>query len=233
MLLQRQNIDINVADSGEQIALFHAVKAGNEKATGLLLNCPDSEANVLDRNYLTLLWHAGSQGHVAVVNKLLWCSIIEFCPQNERLSPLIAADECYHTIFKVLLESGKVNHNATDPEGRSALWYAVRRYSCAAVRLLIKSRVGARRQDVDGVTPLDLAVVQGDEDLVQMLPKTTAYHRALCRAALTGRANIVQLLLDDCADIKGEHYYGQTPLDLAKKAGHVDVETVLPKHRPL
>ena len=121
MLLQRQNIDINVADPGEQIALFYAAKAGNDKATGLLLNCPDIEANVLDRNYLTPLWHAGSQGLVAVVNKLLWCPIIEFCPQNERLSPLIAVvDERYHTIFKVLLESGKVNHHATDSEGRSA-----------------------------------------------------------------------------------------------------------------
>ena len=52
-------------------------------------------------------------------------------------------------------------------------------------------------------------------------------------AASTGRANIVRLLPDHGADISGKDYYGRTPLDRAEKAGHIDVEEVLLKHRPL
>lgn len=66
-----------------------------------------------------------------------------------------------------------------------------------------------------------------------MLLKVTAPHQVLCLAASTGRANIVQLLLDHGADIDEEDDYGRTPLDRARKAGHVDVEGALLKYRSL
>ncbi|KAJ1713239.1 hypothetical protein NYO67_4571 [Aspergillus flavus] len=234
LLLQRQDIDINMADAASQTALFHATKAGNEQATGLLLNRPDLKAHVLDANYVTPVWYAAAGGHEGVVNQLLQCPLIEFRPRNERLSPLITAvDKCHHSVFEILLLSGKVDQHAADPEGRSALWYAVRRRNYAAVQLLIESGVDAGRPGVDGTTPLSLAVAQGDEDLVRMLLKVTASYRLLCLAASTGRAHIVQLLLDHGADIDEEDDYGRTPLDRARKAGHVDVEEVLLKYRSL
>ena len=179
MLLQRQNIDINVADSGGQTALFRAAKAGNEQATGLPLNCPDIEENILDGDYLT---RYGMQ-----FLKVMWLLSTSSFGVRSSISSrrmnvyhhIAAVDECYHTIFKVLLVSGTVNRHAADPEGRSALWYAVRRHNCAAVRPLIKSHENVGRQDVDGVTHLDLAVAQGDDDIVRIILKLTAQHRAL------------------------------------------------------
>ena len=52
-------------------------------------------------------------------------------------------------------------------------------------------------------------------------------------APSTGRANIVQLLPDHGANISDKDYYGRTPLDCAERAGYIDVEEVLLKHRPL
>ncbi|PLB48211.1 ankyrin, partial [Aspergillus steynii IBT 23096] len=85
-------------------------------------------------------------------------------------SPLIIAlDKGHYSIFKALLESGKFDHDATDAGGRSALGYAVRRRNYEAVRLLIESGVDAGRQEAAGITPLNMAVAQGDEDIVRVL----------------------------------------------------------------
>jgi ankyrin repeat protein len=137
------------------------------------------------------------------------------------------------SIIMLLLRDGRVDINALDSDRWSALSYAVRRRNHAAVRRLLESGADAGIQHVDGVTPLNMAVAQGDEVIVRMFLKVTPRHRELCLAASTGRANIVQLLLDHGADINEEDYYGQTPLDRARKRGHVDIEEILLKHRSL
>ncbi|KAL3468663.1 ankyrin repeat-containing domain protein [Aspergillus californicus] len=133
----------------------------------------------------------------------------------------------------LLLRDDRVDINALDPDRWSPLSYAVRRGNRAAVRLLLESGADAGIQHVDGVTPLNMAVAQGDEVIVRMILKVTPRHRELCLAASTGRANIVRLLLDHGADVNEEDGYGRTPLDRAGKAGHVDVEEILLKHRLL
>ncbi|KAL4805683.1 hypothetical protein BDV18DRAFT_152426 [Aspergillus unguis] len=74
-------------------------------------------------------------------------------------------------------------------DGRSPLLYAVCRGNRASVRRLLESGADAGIQH-DGFTILNMAVAQGDEEL--------------CLAAYTGRANIIQLLLDHGADINEE-----------------------------
>ncbi|OJJ51921.1 hypothetical protein ASPSYDRAFT_114064, partial [Aspergillus sydowii CBS 593.65] len=131
------------------------------------------------------------------------------------------------SIMMLLLRDDRVEINALDSDGWSALSYAVRRGNRAAVRRLVESGADAGVQHVDGVTPLNMAVAQGDEVIVRIILKDTPHHRELCLAACTGRVNIVQLLLDHGADINEEDDYGRTPLDRARKAGHVDVEETL------
>ncbi|OJZ79961.1 hypothetical protein ASPFODRAFT_174892 [Aspergillus luchuensis CBS 106.47] len=110
----------------------------------------------------------------------------------------------------LLLRGGRVDTNALDSRGWSALSYAVRRGNCTTVRWLIESGADTGIQH-DGDTPHD---------------------RELCLSASTGRPNTVQLLLDHGADTNEEDYYGRTPLDRARNAGNVDVEQVLLKDRP-
>ncbi len=134
---------------------------------------------------------------------------------------------------QTVLHIAALRHDAFSIDINSALSYAVRRGSRAAVRRLLESGADAGIPHVGGVTPLNMAVAQGDEAIVRMILKDTLHHRELCLAAYTGRANIVQLLLDHGADINEEDDYGRTPLDRARKEGHVDVEETLLKHRRL
>ncbi|KAL4912573.1 hypothetical protein ASPSYDRAFT_52249 [Aspergillus sydowii CBS 593.65] len=132
----------------------------------------------------------------------------------------------------LLLRDGRVDVNALDPDGWSPLSYAIRRGNRAAVRRLLESGADMSIEH-NGFTLLSMAVAQGDEVIVRTILKDIPHHRELCLAASTGRANIVQLLLDHGADINEEDYYGRTPLDRARKEGHVDVEETLLKHRRL
>ena len=136
------------------------------------------------------------------------------------------------SIMMLLLRDGRVDVNALDPGRWSPLSYAVHRRNRAAVRRLLESGADAGIQH-DGFTLLNMAVAQGDEFIVRMILKDTPHHRELCLAASTGRANIVQLLLDHGADINEVDEYGRTSLDRARKQGHVDVEETLLKHRRL
>ncbi|GLA44643.1 hypothetical protein AnigIFM63309_004557, partial [Aspergillus niger] len=135
------------------------------------------------------------------------------------------------SIVMLLLRGGRVDTNALDSRGWSALSYAVRRGNCTTVRWLIESGADTGIQH-DGVTPLNMAVAQGDEVIVRTFLEDTPHDRELCLSASTGRPNTVQLLLDHGADTNEEDYYGRTPLDRARNAGNVDVEQVLLKDRP-
>lgn len=136
------------------------------------------------------------------------------------------------SIMMLLLRDGRVDINALDPDGWTPLSYAIRRGNRAAVRRLLESGADMSIEH-NGFTLLSMAVAQGDEAIVRTILKDIPHHRELCLAASTGRANIVQLLLDHGADINEEDYYGRTPLDRARKEGHVDVEETLLKHRRL
>ncbi|KAK1140995.1 hypothetical protein N8T08_009652 [Aspergillus melleus] len=149
--------DINALDSEGQISLFHAAKAGNDHATGLLLMRPDIEVKVLDGNSLISLRHAASRGHMAVANRLL------------QYPTIIAVDNGHHRILKALLESGNIDHHTTDADGRSALGYAVYRRNCEAVRLPIEASIDSGREDIATIAHLHMVVVQGVEDMVKAL----------------------------------------------------------------
>lgn len=151
--------------------------------------------------------------------------------QGWACTPEMAPDRPF-SIMMLLLWDGRVDINALGPGGWSPLSYAIRRGNRAAVRRLLESGADVGIEH-DGFTLLNMAVAQGDEVIVRMMLKDTPHHRELCLAAYTGRANIVQLLLDHGADINEEDDYGRTPLDRARKEGHVDGEETLLKHRRL
>jgi ankyrin repeat protein len=76
----------------------------------------------------------------------------------------------------LLLRDGRVDINALNSDRWTALSYAVRRRNHAAVRRLLESGANAGIQHVDGVTPLNMAVAQGDEIIVRLILKVTPRH---------------------------------------------------------
>ncbi|MCJ1282267.1 hypothetical protein MMC26_001590 [Xylographa opegraphella] len=106
----------------------------------------------------------------------------------------------------------------------------------ALIMKLWERGLSAESLDFMGRTPLIMAVMQGDYAIVEVLACRANVHvnaadnqrwTALHRAAATGQAAIVELLLNHNAEIGARTNRRQTPLHMAAEEGHFKVVELL------
>jgi ankyrin repeat protein len=132
----------------------------------------------------------------------------------------------------------RVDVNAVQPDGTTALHWAVDRDAQEMVRLLIRAGADVKAANRYGATPLWLASLNGNAVIMGMLLEAGADaaavsaegETALMVAARTGKLDAVEMLLSRGADpnIK-ESWRGQTALMWAAAEGHAPVIEALIK----
>src|SRR5689334_3130312 len=119
--------------------------------------------------------------------------------------------------------------NATDPDGTTALHWAVRGGDTAAVKRLLRAGAKVNAANRYGVTPLALAAMNGDAATITLLVDAGADTNAvraegetvLMTAARTGRADAVKVLIARGAKVDTtERTLGQTALMWAASENH-------------
>jgi ankyrin repeat protein len=129
--------------------------------------------------------------------------------------------------------------NAREPDGTTALHWAVRADDTEEVRRLLKA--GARAEVVNryGVTPLALAAANGNAAILDLLiaagadPNVTSSQSepVLMTATRSGSLEAVQCLLGHGADVNArEPWQGETALMWAAGANHAAVARLLLQH---
>jgi ankyrin repeat protein len=130
----------------------------------------------------------------------------------------------------------KVDVNATQPDGTTALHWAVRRDDLETVQLLIRTGAKVDASTRYGVTPLYLACVNGNTAMIDALLRAGANpnsanpggETALMTAARTGKVDAVKLLLDRGATVNArESVREQTALMWAVLENHPAVVKLL------
>ena len=166
---------------------------------------------------------------------LLWDTLL--------MSPLMMACKYGHEdIVAMLLADTRVDLNAADSEGCTALHYACRASRTSIVGLLVRARsishcdIVLDPVDNAGDTPLYLAAFLGNVGSMKMLLESgqVAVNRKaeycetplLC-AAEQGDTEAVSLLLQHGADPGQADVYGETPLQRAAHGNHEDVVRML------
>lgn len=137
--------------------------------------------------------------------------------------------------IRALLAQG-ADVNAPQPDGSTALHWAVRSGDLDTARLLIKSGAKVDLSTRYGVTPLHLASLNGQAPMIDALIRAGASpnaanpggETALMTAARTGRVDAVSLLLDRGAAVNAaESVRGQTALMWAVLENHPAVVSLL------
>ena len=130
----------------------------------------------------------------------------------------------------------RVDVNAPQADGTTALHWAASGDDSEVVEMLIRAGANAKTANRYGVTPLWLACMNGNATVIEMLLKAGAEantvlpegETALMTAARTGKLDAVKVLLGYGADVNAkEGWRGQTALMWAAAEGHPDVIQVL------
>jgi ankyrin repeat protein len=129
--------------------------------------------------------------------------------------------------------------NAPQPDGTTALHWAVRHDDVAAVDALIKAGADVKASNRYGVTPMNLAATTGDATIIRKLldsgidpnAANPGGETALMTAARTGKMDAVKLLLDRGANVNAKDIeHEQTALMWAVTENHADVVKLLLDH---
>lgn len=115
----------------------------------------------------------------------------------------------------------KVDVNAAQADGTTALHWAARWDDVATAELLIRAGANAKAVNRFGMRPIALACTNGSAAMLELLLKagedanvvvTPDGDTALMMAARTGKVDAVRVLLDHGAQVNGTNPRGQTPL---------------------
>jgi ankyrin repeat protein len=130
----------------------------------------------------------------------------------------------------------KVDVNAKQPDGMTALHWAVQRRDLAMTNLLLEAGADFAATNRTGAKPLYLAAINGDAAVMARLIDagedanailTAEGETVLMLTAYTGNPDAVKLLLDRGADANAQQFRGQTALMWAAAEGHADVVRLL------
>ena len=131
----------------------------------------------------------------------------------------------------------KADVNAPQVDGSTALHWAVERDDLEMADLLIRAGARVTAATREGVTPLQLAAINGSAPMMARLLKagvdanaalTTAGDTALMMAARTGKVDAIRVLLEAGARINAQETWGgTTPLMWAVSEGHADAVRTL------
>src|SRR5580765_4465124 len=134
----------------------------------------------------------------------------------------------------------KADVNAAQPDGTTALHWAVVWNNEEAVNLLLRAGADVKARNRYGATPLSEAVTSGSAAMVEALLKAGADAKTLTTddgetvlmtAARAGNTDVVRLLRERGADVNGrEKYKGQTALMWAAAERHPAVVKLLMEH---
>ena len=155
-------------------------------------------------------------------------------------SPL--ADAAMHRdkalVRKLLAQKAEVN--APQPDGTTALTWAVQSDDVELVDLLIAAGANVKAANLDGATPLYLASQNGNAVILERLLRAGADvngrflstgETALMEASRAGKVEAIQVLLSHKADVHAkETLRATTALMWAAAEGHADAIRVLLEH---
>eukprot|EP00871_Galdieria_phlegrea_P001415 jgi/Galph1/2274/GphlegSOOS_G919.1 len=224
-------------------ALHLAASSGYSQIVSLLLE-HGAQVDIKSAKGQTPLFHACQKGHSSIVQMLLAAGANANAQDEQQLVPLHLAALCGQAeCSKVLILEGKAQVDKKNANDITPLHYAVRGGHVEVVRCLLENGANVAPAGLGGPL-LFVAIENGDIECVKALIEyvnQTATIKLLIHkdyetndclvplalAASKGYADIVELLIQQDADIHAKSMKGWTSLELAVLNGHTACVKIL------
>ncbi len=226
-------------DGDMNTPLIVASVAGMVEAVRMLYNA-GADVNHQARDGSTGLMWAVDRGHGEVVQELLRAGADTSLRNKFGQTALIRTAVWNSNTWRnersllALLQHG-ADVNAQSYNGSTALTIAATRGHVACVQLLLAHKANPDIVDGDGCTALARAAMWGNVDCALLLVRAGAHvdipdqqqHTPLMLACAGDRYEVVQVLLENGADLLRTDSAGATARDIALEMGHANVVSLL------
>ena len=230
-LLIEKKADIN-AKTHDCTALFAAASKGHNKIVKLLLdNGAKIESSTEDG--ISPLIIAASKGHTDTVRLLLSYKADPFKKANGDNALYFAIKNNHKATAQLLLEH-EVGIDSTNKEGNSILWQMVSVGNKTAVEFLIEHKADINKASPNEITPLIIAIINNQYEIVKLLLKKGADPLKNCQditplvyAISNGNIEIIKLLIEKTPDLNKKDSQGLTPIEHAKGRKNLEIINLL------
>lgn len=248
--LEDLDLDINSRDNTGNTLLFNAVANSDiDKVNYLLSQGANPNVSNLTNDGMFPLHKAVRTNNPEIISLLLKAGANMYAEQNEFITPLNFAITCdyekidpLNTIPLTLLLKHGADLNRQNSQGKSSLDYL---FSTgpddketnpstinAVLRVINSSNDDINNLDRDGKTTLFIAVEENSTNIVKDLlalganPNLKNFKTSmfpLSQAVINNNIRILQMLLDNEADINAQDNDGNTALHYAVSLGHANI----------
>jgi ankyrin repeat protein len=231
----------NVGETALMIAIFNR----NIEIAQQLIQA-GADLNLQNKNGSTALNFAAANGLYDIVKLLLKKDVALNTQHKSGLTPLMdAVCRGFHEIVILLLNRGAdANTQNNENNDYTPLMYAISNNRNEIAAILIKSgKCAVNRRDKNGKTALMMAASKGNieatQELLKILKKDGGDlnlqdekgYTALMYAILNNRKDIVELLIDNGADLKQTDKNGRSPMKLSKYLGYSNITKILKQEK--
>ena len=229
--------DPNTNDSRGLTPLHEATVRGQTDIVGALLDA-GADPNAKGMKDYTPLHGAAMKGHTQTINTLLRAGANVHAKDVHGATPANwAAIKGHTSAMNALIHAG-VDVNSKYKDGETLLHLTIYKGHTATAMALLDNGADPHTKADDGVTPLHVAVRKDNTAAIAALVEAGADpnmrdmqdrsgRTPLYVAASEGRTPTVTALLNAGADPHVEDVVGNTPLDAAKRKGHLKVRDAL------
>jgi ankyrin repeat protein len=223
-LLVEKGAHIDCKDVYGNLPLHYAAQIGNLEIVEIFINKKEKDIiNARNKKKRTALYLASEKGHREIVDFLIRQQADIRCISKNGNSALhYAAKAGQMKVLKLLLEEHKwfVNHPNLNKE--TALHMAAKKGQAAAVQYLITRGFNIDEPNINGCSPLALAIKYQHSETINLLKQNGANInnigiRALHWAASKNDTVLIERLIENGASVEIRDESGQTPLQYAIK----------------
>ncbi|KAL1490906.1 hypothetical protein ABEB36_011581 [Hypothenemus hampei] len=226
-------VSTHAVTKSQYTLLICAARNNHEDVIDYLLDTlEDVQIDAADEDGQTAVFHAASNGHVAIVRRLVEAGASLEKPNKENRTALHEAARNGHVeVAELLLMAKEIDIEAADSLGCTPLHLAAQYQQDRMVDILLENNANIDSQNQKGNTALHIAASLGSKGIVEclllhgasMALQNHVGNTALHVASQSNEIEIVNILINRGADVNYLNNRLQTPIHIAAEMGHQEV----------